>query len=950
MPGGGDLLIPPDVATELGIGGGNIAYNTNSVSLVDESKTDAELVADARKLVKGMCTHLDEATFTRLWDILAKHSKCWLRPRIGQVKAKARFRVEGKPHKARLKPIRPELQSELDRQVDDMLGMGVIVPSESPWGARPVFVKKKTGEWRVCIDYREVNKCMTLDAYPIPNLWEQVQQAAGHKYYICLDCNQGFFNVPLEEESQPLTAFVSKKGTFQYTVVPFGVKNSPIVFQRIMDQIFAGIIGNGVSVYIDDIVIYANDLDVLFERLEQVLDRCCAEGLYLKLKKGEYLKDWVKMLGYLVSSDGIRLHPSKVEAIRQVPAPKNIQELRSFLGAATYLKKHIPSFAHHTAILTDLLKKGRLYSWDESHEAAFQAIKRAIMDATMLKAPQGKGRFVITTDASDKAIGAILEQEQDGERVPIEFGSRKLQPAEQRWDTRERELYAIRYFVDKWHHYLCAAPFLVRTDHQNLKYLSKADTGKLGRWSLFLQQYDFQVEYVKGEDNVVADWLSRTDLLKDVDEDDLIESISCSPGIALQATDEPKGLQALDDEDATARTLVERGQDGWWFKKGTNRLYVPHRLRRALFDQLHFKSGAHPGVHRMRRQLQAQYFWPNLCRDIEQWTRECLLCARLNLRPTVAKDVGSLSRPFFNELISLDLIGPRAVGGVNYHIVVVIDHATRYLQAQVIRDKSAQTVRDFAVTHWQQYFGVPIAVLVDGGSEFKSQFFQLVMNEWRSKLYVTSPYRPQGNGVNESSHRALSKALQGNNPTTFVELKEALAASVLAHNSIPHPATGLSPIMALIGTEARYSNEVPLVYQEQARLDALRELRFPTALQLTSEVFHREPDLPKGQSITDFPVGSVVLYKLNEKSPKSHQGAMGPFVKQPIWSVPCVVSAHEHGSLHVNPVGTPGAPTARVSYRDATQWPYTENSQAAASVLLRGGNASEVTVEEDMSP
>ncbi|EZG79157.1 Gag-pol polyprotein [Gregarina niphandrodes] len=299
------------------------------------------------------------------------------------------------------------------------------------------------------------------------------------------DCNQGFFNVPLEEGSQPLTAFVSKKGTFQYTVVPFGVKNSLIVFQRIMDQIFAGIIGNGVSVYIDDIVIYANDLDVLFEGLEQVLDRRCTAGLYLKLKKGESLNDWVKMLGYLVSSDGIRLHPSKVEAIRQVPAPKNIQELGSFLGAATYLKKHIPSFAHHTAILTDLLKKGRLYSWDESHEAAFQAIKRAIIDATMLKAPQGKGRFVITTDASDKATGAILEQEQDGERVPVEFGSRKIQPAEQRWDTRERELYAIRYFVDKWHHYLRAAPFLVRTDHQNLKYLSKADTGKLGRWSLF---------------------------------------------------------------------------------------------------------------------------------------------------------------------------------------------------------------------------------------------------------------------------------------------------------------------------------------------------------------------------------------------------------------------------------------------------------------------------------
>ncbi|EZG54628.1 Gag-pol polyprotein [Gregarina niphandrodes] len=200
----------------------------------------------------------------------------------------------------------------------------------------------------------------------------------------------------------------------------------------------------------------------------------------------------------------------------RVEAPCNVRELRSFLGSVTYLKRHIPQFASRVAGMTDLLKKKTEFVWSEAREEEFQGIKKSVAECVLLAAPADIGEFVLTTDASYRAIGAMPEQRQVRGCVPIEFGSKKLDECQQRWDTRERELYGVRFFVERWQDYFCAAPFTITTDHQNLLYLANSTKGKLARWSLFLQLFDFKIEYLKGTENVVADWLSRANLREDV--------------------------------------------------------------------------------------------------------------------------------------------------------------------------------------------------------------------------------------------------------------------------------------------------------------------------------------------------------------------------------------------------------------------------------------------------
>ena len=234
----------------------------DTTSGVDESKSDETLLEEAKQYFDKNTPHLSPQRQTAIWNLWVKYSKCWLRPRAGKVNfIKAAFKVNGRPIKAKLRPLAPELKVELDKHLDSMLASGVIRPSKSAWGASPHFVKKQTGEWRMVLDYRPVNKVMESDAYPLPLIWENLQKAAHHRYYTTLDANWGFWNVPLEEESMQYTAIVTYRGTFEYTVIPFGIKNSPGEFQRAMNVLFESVTNKGVLVYVDDIVIFADTLE-----------------------------------------------------------------------------------------------------------------------------------------------------------------------------------------------------------------------------------------------------------------------------------------------------------------------------------------------------------------------------------------------------------------------------------------------------------------------------------------------------------------------------------------------------------------------------------------------------------------------------------------------------------------------------------------------------------------
>ena len=346
----------------------------------------------------------------------------------------------------------------------------------------------------------------------------------------------------MEEEAKAYTAFITHKGMFEFEVLPFGIKNSPGVFQRSMDLIFGDLYGREVLTYIDDIIIFSNDEDQHYKLLGEVLRRCVEAGLFLRLSKSEVARPEVRLLGHRVSLDGIRPDEAKVESIRKAVAPDSKETLRSFLGTIGYLRQYIPNFSQITAPLNDLLKKGAEYTWTSGHGEIFEHLKEELCDKVLLCAPRGDGPLIIVCDASNRGIGCALLQMQQGDPVLLEFGSKKLSIAEQKWDTREREAFAIKWSLERFFDFTRAFPVIVVTDHESLRWMESSTCGKIQRWSLYMQQFDLRIVHLFGKMNVIADWLSRS---IDADVEDSDQALVPSFPVTSEEPKDPEYLPLL---------------------------------------------------------------------------------------------------------------------------------------------------------------------------------------------------------------------------------------------------------------------------------------------------------------------------------------------------------------------------------------------------------------------
>ena len=335
-----------------------------TVSGVDDSKSDEQLIWEAKNHFDSLTSHLDPQQAEELWELFKEFSDMWLRPTGGKFTGfKGSFHVRGPPRKARLKYLPPELHDECNKQVDDLLNKGLIRPSKSPWCAAPVFAKKKNGRWRMAINYIPLNKQMVTDSYPIPLLWGIVQNAAGHRFYTLIDCNWGFWNIALEEGSIMYTAFICPRGIFEFLVLPFGIKNSPSIFQRAMDFVFGKLYANGTKIYVDDIVNYHNAWVDHIKAVRDCLTQCRVHQVYVNFYKIHFALPYVELLGHIYCANGIMPSPTKVDAILNSKVPQSKEELHSFLGLATYLSKFIPRYAEISSPLFDLLSKGVQFIW-----------------------------------------------------------------------------------------------------------------------------------------------------------------------------------------------------------------------------------------------------------------------------------------------------------------------------------------------------------------------------------------------------------------------------------------------------------------------------------------------------------------------------------------------------------------------------------------------------------
>ncbi|WP_366144398.1 reverse transcriptase domain-containing protein, partial [Giesbergeria sp.] len=419
------------------------------------------------------------------------------------------------PYK-RMYRLTTEEEAEVRRQVSDLLAKGLIEPSNSPYGAPVLFVQKKDGSLRMCIDYRALNKVTVKDRYPLPNIQDLIDQLHGKKVFSSLDLQSGYHQIHIADDDVQKTAFLTPMGQYQFKVLCFGLTNAPATFQRVMNSIFAPYIGKFVLVYLDDILIMSNTPEEHLEHLRIVFETLRKHRLYAKLKKCEFNRAELKFLGHIVGRDGVAPDPSKLAVIRDWPVPKSLKELRGFLGLANYFRRFIPHYSTIASPLTALTAEAAAaaytwHNWAEPELRAFNRLKQALTSAPVLALPDRNAVFEVHSDASLVGTGAVLMQ---GGRV-VAFTSYKFNAAERRYATGEQELLGLIHALREWRCYLEGSKEVILvTDHHPLTYLQSQKTlsRRQARWVQFLARFHFQIVYKKGSTNV-ADPISRNPTL-----------------------------------------------------------------------------------------------------------------------------------------------------------------------------------------------------------------------------------------------------------------------------------------------------------------------------------------------------------------------------------------------------------------------------------------------------
>ena len=391
-----------------------------------------------------------------------------------------------------MRRIPVHLRDEVDQQIDRMLEENIIQPSSSPWASGIVIVKKKDGTSRFCVDYRRLNDVTIKDAYPLPRIDESLDQLAGSKWFSCLDLSSGFWQVEMHEDDKQKTAFTTRIGLYEFNVMPFGLSRAPAIFERLMGVFLAGLHWKICLIYLDDIIVIGKTFENMINNLDCVFKRFEDSGLKLKPEKCQLFRRGVEFLGHIVNESGVGTDPKKIECIKKWPTPTSVTEIRSFLGLCSYYRRFIEGYSKIAKPWHCLTEKSKKFEWTLECEKAFTSLKHLLITAPMLSHPDFSLPFILDTDASDFAIGAVLSQNINGAERVVAYASRTLSKSERKYCVARKEMLALVYFTKYFKHYLYGRKFTARTDHGSLKWLSKFKNpeGQVARWLEILSSFD----------------------------------------------------------------------------------------------------------------------------------------------------------------------------------------------------------------------------------------------------------------------------------------------------------------------------------------------------------------------------------------------------------------------------------------------------------------------------
>ena len=694
----------------------------------------------------------------------------------------------------RVRPYRipKATQADLDENIENKLKSKKIVPSTSPYGAGIVMVKKKTDDntikYRATFDFRKLNEKTISEHWPQLIITEAINNLSGCKYFGCIDIKDAFNEIPLFEDHTHKTAFTVPSGkfagTYEWKYLPFGLKNSGSSFQRFMDGILHGLQPLIVMAYVDDLLIFSNTLDDHYNHFKLVFERLKNANLTINLHKCKIALSEIPYLGYIISNKGIQADPKLVEKIKNAHEPNNKSELQTILGLFNFYRRFIKAYADVVRPMTDLLKDGVEYQFNKNCTNAMQYIQRRLTSCPILIIPDFNKQFILTTDASNYGISAILSQiAPDNLEHPIAYASRRLSTREMAFHTTEREFLAILFGINQFKFYLYQTKFTVITDHKALQYIlsMKDPASRILRWQLQLASFDYTVIHRKGTQIPHADALSRY--------------------IHVIKTLEITEIQAMQQNDPECIEFSKRKNckiiDNIIYKntKFGPKIFVPSALKPIILQQHHDSITAlHVGRCKMTKLINENYWWPNLGQDIKLYIQSCAKCAQIKMTDTTKmplQELPQVDEPF--QKIGMDVTElPETDKGYKY-ILTIVDHLSRYLVMIPLKNQKAATIAKKLNRHFISIYGVPQTILTDQGPNFMSNLFKELCNIYDINKLNTVPYWAQGNGRTEIVHKHIKKYLSyfvDKNQSNWPELLPLIVAS---YNNLPHKTLNRSP-------------------------------------------------------------------------------------------------------------------------------------------------------------
>jgi hypothetical protein len=808
----------------------------------------------------------------------------------------------------------PELKA-LREYIDENLAKGFIRHSKSPAGAPILFVKKKDGSLRLCVDYRGLNALTIRNRYPLPLIPQLLDQLSQAKIFTKIDLRGAYNLVRIREGDEWKTAFRTRYGHFEYTVMPFGLTNAPAVFQHMMNDIFRQYLDQFVVVYLDDVLVYSRSVEEHEKHVKLVLQKLREMHLYAKLEKCEFDTDTVEFLGYVISPKGISMDKTKVNTLLSWATPKSVRDVQCFLGFANFYRAFIKDYSTMAAPLIALTRKNRPFEWNSAAQNAFDKLKTLFTTAPILAHADPSRPFIVETDGSDFALGAVLSQvKDDGALHPIAFYSRKFSAAEINYQIYDKELLAIVSAFEHWRNYLYGTQHQVTvyTDHKNLLYYTTTRTlnRRQARWSLFLSEFNFVIQYRPGKEQGKPDALSRRSEYKPKEGEEAIvqqQQVVLKPEMlklaASYTTPEDDMLlthvrKALETDELGSKIFksLSNGElsefsadDGLLYYKGL--LYLPDLNSRLLVLRSRHDSPAagHYGSRKTLELVSRDYWWPRMDKFIAKYVKTCDVCSRSKaprhrpfglLQPLPIPD-----KPW--ESISMDFITDLPKSSSYDSILVIVDRFSKMAHfVPCTKCITAEQTANLVLQNVVRLHGLPMEIVSDRGPQFAAKFWKCLFQFFDTKISLSSAFHPQTDGQSERVNQVLEQYLRCTTNYLQNDWVKLLPLAEFSYNNSVHASTQKTPFFVNYGFHPKFevlklkNSRNPAAENYASVLDLVqRELRLE--LVKAQENYKKQADKSR-MPCPEFKIGDQVwLLRKNIKTSrpceKLDYKRLGPF-------------------------------------------------------------------------